>query len=49
MLAMPDVKAYLAAQGLDPFVTTLDQYATVLKMDSEKYEKLIKANDIKAE
>lgn len=49
VLAMPDIKAYLAAQGLDPFVTTPDQYATVLKVDSEKYEKLIKANDIKAE
>jgi len=49
VLAMPDVKAYLAAQGAEPFVTTPDQFSTVLNVDSAKYEKLIKANDIKAE
>jgi len=49
VLAMPDVKTYLAAQGLEPFVSTPDQFAILLNADSAKYEKLIKSNNIKAE
>ena len=49
VLNMPDVKTYLAAQGLEPFVSTPEQYAALLTVESAKYEKLIKANNIKAE
>jgi tripartite-type tricarboxylate transporter receptor subunit TctC len=49
ILAMPDVKTYLLGQGLDPFVTTPDQMAVLLKEESAKYEKLIKSNNIKVE
>lgn len=49
ILAMPDVKAYLLAQELEPFVSTPDQFAILLNADSVKYEKLIKSNNIKVE
>ena len=49
ILAMPDIKTYLHGQGLDPFVSTPDQMAVLLKEESAKYEKLIKSNNIKAE
>jgi tripartite-type tricarboxylate transporter receptor subunit TctC len=49
ILAMPDVKAYLAAQGLEAFISTPEQMAILLREESAKYEKLIKSNNIKAE
>jgi tripartite-type tricarboxylate transporter receptor subunit TctC len=49
VLAMPDVNTYLLGQGLEPFVSTPDQTAVLLKEDSAKYEKLIKSNNIKVE
>jgi len=49
VLAMPDIKTYLAAQGLKPFVSTPEQTAGLLQEESAKYEKLIKSNNIKAE
>jgi tripartite-type tricarboxylate transporter receptor subunit TctC len=49
ILAMPDVKSYLLGQGLEPFVSTSDQFAALLSAESAKYEKLIKSNNIKAE
>ena len=49
VLAMPDVKAYLRAQELEPFVSTPEQFAILLNADSTKYEKLIKSNNIKVE
>jgi tripartite-type tricarboxylate transporter receptor subunit TctC len=49
ILAMPDIKTYLHSQGLDPFVSTPEQFAALLSADSAKYEKLIKSANIKAE
>lgn len=49
ILAMPDIKTYLLSQGLDPFVSTPEQFAALLSADSAKYEKLIKSANIKAE
>jgi tripartite-type tricarboxylate transporter receptor subunit TctC len=49
ILAMPDIKAYLFGQGLEPFVSTPEQFAALLSADSAKYEKLIKSANIKAE
>ncbi len=49
ILAMPDVKAFLASQGLEPFIFTPDQFASLLKADFAKYGKLIKSANIKAD
>jgi tripartite-type tricarboxylate transporter receptor subunit TctC len=49
VLAMPDVKSFLLGQGLDPYVSTPAQFATLLSADLAKYENLIKTNNIKAE
>lgn len=48
-LAAPEVRGNLAAQGLDPFVSTPDQMASLMKADFARYEKVIKAANIKAD
>ena len=49
ILAISDVKAYLASQGLEPFVSTPGQFAALLNADFTKYEKLIKSANIKVD
>ena len=46
-LAMPDVKEKLAAQGMEPYVTTPDEFAAIVKADVAKYGQVIKAGNIK--
>jgi tripartite-type tricarboxylate transporter receptor subunit TctC len=47
ILAMPDVKTLVAGQGLDPFVSTPEQFAELLKSDLAKYARVIKAANIR--
>lgn len=47
ILALPDTKEKAAAQGLDPFITTAEQMAAQMKLDSAKYARIIKAANIK--
>jgi tripartite-type tricarboxylate transporter receptor subunit TctC len=47
ILALPDTKEKAAAQGLDPFITTAEQMAAQMKLDSTKYARIIKAANIK--
>jgi tripartite-type tricarboxylate transporter receptor subunit TctC len=47
VLATPDMKEKLAAQGADPFISNPDQFAAVMKSDSARYEKVIKEAGIK--
>jgi tripartite-type tricarboxylate transporter receptor subunit TctC len=48
-LALPDVIKNLENQALDPSPSTVDQFNTTLKVDYEKYGKLIKMTGAKVE
>jgi tripartite-type tricarboxylate transporter receptor subunit TctC len=47
IMAMPDVKEKLLDLGQEPFITTPDQFAALLKSDMAKYGKVTKAANIK--
>ena len=49
ILAMPDVKARLDSLGAEPFVSTPDRFAELMKADSARFGKIIKAANIKLE
>ena len=47
MLASPDTIEKLVTQGLEPFISTPEQFAVLLKSDMAKYAKIIKTANIK--
>jgi tripartite-type tricarboxylate transporter receptor subunit TctC len=47
ILALPDVKEKLAAQGQEPWFQNADQFAATLASDRQKYAAIIKAANIK--
>ena len=47
ILAMSDVKDKLTAQALEPFISTPEQMAALIKASIERYAKIIKAVNIK--
>jgi len=49
ILALPDIKEKLLGQGMDPFVSTPEQFAALIKADLAKYARIIKAANIKIE
>jgi len=49
ILTLPDIKEKLASQGLDPYISTPDQFAALVKAEMTRYAKVIKAADIKPE
>ena len=49
ILAMPDFREKVAAQGLEIFVSTPEQYGTLLRNESEKFGRIVKAAGIQAE
>jgi tripartite-type tricarboxylate transporter receptor subunit TctC len=49
ILAMPDVKERLTTQGADPFVSTPQQFAAMIRAETARYGKVIKASNIKLE
>lgn len=49
ILALPDYKEKLAAQGMEPFVTTPDQFAALMKVDMAKFAQIVKNANIKIE
>ena len=49
ILALPDVKERLATLGLDPVGSTPEQFTTQMKLEMEKWAKVIEAAKIKAE
>ena len=49
VLALPDIREKLLSQGLDPFVSTPDQFAALIKTDHAKYANIIKTAKIKLE
>ncbi len=49
ILAMPDFREKVAAQGLEIFVSTPEQYGAALKNESEKFGRIVKAAGITPE
>lgn len=49
IVVMPDVKEKLASQGMDPFISTPEQLAALMKTDMLRYAKIIKTANIKIE
>lgn len=49
ILAMPDFREKIAAQGLEVFVSTPEQYGTLLRNESEKFARIVKAAGIQPE
>jgi tripartite-type tricarboxylate transporter receptor subunit TctC len=47
ILAQPDVKEKLAAQGQEPWFLNADQFAATLVADRQKYSSIVKAANIK--
>jgi tripartite-type tricarboxylate transporter receptor subunit TctC len=49
VLAMPDIVERLVSQGLEPFISTPEQFAALLQSDMAKFAKLIRERGIKVE
>ena len=49
IVAMPDVQDFLAKQGMNPFISTTEQLAAMMKTELVKWAKVIKAANIKLE
>lgn len=47
ILTTPDFREKLISQGVDPFTSTPDQFAALMKADTAKYAKVIKTANIK--
>jgi len=47
IVTLPDIKEKLLSQGLQPIVTTPEQFAALMKADMAKYAKIIKTANIK--
>ena len=48
-MALPDVKERLVALGFDPVGSTPEEFATQIKIELEKWVKVIRAANIKAQ
>jgi tripartite-type tricarboxylate transporter receptor subunit TctC len=49
IMNLPDIKEQLASQGLDSYVTTPEQFSQLIRSDTARFEKVIKAANMKAE
>jgi tripartite-type tricarboxylate transporter receptor subunit TctC len=49
VLAQPDIGDKLSSQGMDPFISTPEQFAALIKTDHAKYARVIKTANIKLE
>ena len=49
ILVLPDIKEKLDSQGFEPFVSTADEFAALIKEDTTKYARIIKTANIKLE
>jgi len=47
ILALPEIMENLRSQGMEPFVSSSEQFAALMKADLAKYAKVIKAANIK--
>jgi tripartite-type tricarboxylate transporter receptor subunit TctC len=49
ILALPDMREKLLSQGMEPFISTPDQFAALIRADLAKYTRVIKTANIKLE
>ena len=49
IVALPEIRERLISQGMDPFVSTPEEFAALIKSDLALYGKVIKSNNIKLE
>jgi tripartite-type tricarboxylate transporter receptor subunit TctC len=49
ILALPDIREKLSSQGMEPFISTPEQFATRMKNDYAKFASIIKTAKIKLE
>jgi tripartite-type tricarboxylate transporter receptor subunit TctC len=49
ILAMPDVRTAFQTQGMDPATSTPEQFKALVQQDAERWAKLIKSQNIRAE
>jgi tripartite-type tricarboxylate transporter receptor subunit TctC len=47
IMALPEVREQLIAQGLDSFITTPEQFTQIIRNDTVRFDKVIKAANIK--
>lgn len=47
IMNLPDIKEQLASQGLEPYVTTPEQFTQLIRSDTTRFEKVIKAANLK--
>ena len=47
IMNLPEIREQLTSQGLDAFVTTPDQFAALIKSDTARFDRIIKAANIK--
>jgi len=47
VLATPDIRDKLASQGMEPLISTPDQFATMMRAEAVKFAKIIKSGNIK--
>ncbi len=49
VLALPDIREKLLSQGMEPFISTPEQFTVLIKTDFAKYARVIKNANIKLE
>lgn len=49
ILALPDIHEFLVKQGMEPFISTPEQLAALMKADAALYGKVVKAANLKSE
>lgn len=49
ILAMQDIREKLVSQGMDPFISSPEQFAALIKADLAKFTRIIKSANIKLE
>lgn len=49
IMNLPDIREQLAAQGLDSFVSTPEQFTQLIASDTARFEKIIKAANLKVD
>jgi len=47
VLATPDIRDKLASQGMEPLISTPDQFAAMMRAEAVKFAKIIKSGNIK--
>ncbi len=49
VMSLPDLREKLSSQGMDPFISTPEQFAALIKADHAKFARIIKNSHIKLE